>query len=49
MYNKTMEESSDIERKIAEIESEQSNLAHRRSQLLDELAHGIASKNPQLN
>lgn len=33
-----MEEISDIERKIAEIEAELSTLDHRRSQLLDELA-----------
>ena len=37
MYNKAMEESSNNEQKIAEIEAELSNLDHRRSQLLDEL------------
>ena len=37
MYNKSMEETIDIEQKIAEIEAELSNLDHHRSQLLDEL------------
>lgn len=37
LYNKFMEESSDIERKIIEIETELANLDHHRGQLLDEL------------
>ena len=37
MYNKTMPESFDIERKISEIEAELANLDHHRDQLLDEL------------
>jgi superfamily II DNA or RNA helicase len=37
MYNKSMEETVDIEQKIAEIEAELSNLDHHRSQLLGEL------------
>ena len=37
MYNKTMAESFDIERKISEIEAELANLDHHRNQLLDEL------------
>ena len=37
MYNKTMAESFDIERKISEIEAELANLDHHRDQLLDEL------------
>ena len=37
MYNKTMAESFDIERKISEIEAELANLGHHRNQLLDEL------------
>jgi superfamily II DNA or RNA helicase len=37
MYNKTMSESFDIERKISEIEAELVNLDHHRGQLLDEL------------
>ncbi len=37
MYNKTMSESFDIERKISEIEAELANLDHHRNQLLDEL------------
>jgi hypothetical protein len=37
LYNKFMEESSDIERKIVEIETELANLDHHRDQLLDEL------------
>jgi superfamily II DNA or RNA helicase len=37
MYNQSMEETVDIEQKIAEIEAELSNLDHHRSHLLDEL------------
>ena len=37
MYNKTMSESFDIERKISEIEAKLANLDHHRNQLLDEL------------
>ena len=37
MYNKTMSEPFDIERKISEIEAELANLDHHRNQLLDEL------------
>ena len=37
MYNKTMAESFDIERKISEIEAELANLDYHRDQLLDEL------------
>ena len=37
LYNKFMEEPSDIERKIIEIETELVNLDHHRGQLLDEL------------
>lgn len=37
MYNKSMEETVDIEQKIAEIEAELSNLDHRRGQMIDEL------------
>lgn len=37
-FYKIMDESSDIEHKIAEIETELSNLDHRRGQLLEELA-----------
>jgi superfamily II DNA or RNA helicase len=37
MYNKTMSESFDIERKISEIEAELVNLDQHRNQLLDEL------------
>ena len=37
MYNKTMAESFDIERKISEIEAKLANLDHHRNQLLDEL------------
>jgi superfamily II DNA or RNA helicase len=37
MYNKTMAESFDIERKISEIEAELTNLDYHRDQLLDEL------------
>ncbi len=39
MYNKSMEELSDIEQKIAEIEAELAGLSHRRNQLLEKLAH----------
>ena len=37
MYNKTMAEPFDIERKISEIEAKLANLDHHRNQLLDEL------------
>jgi len=37
LYNKVMEESSEIERKITKIEAELVELDHRRGQLLDEL------------
>jgi len=37
MYNKTMSEPFEIERKISEIEAELANLDHHRDQLLDEL------------
>ncbi len=38
MYNKSMEELSDIEQKIAAIEAELAGLSHRRNQLLEKLA-----------
>ena len=38
MYNKTMENTFDMQQRIAEIEAELSNMDHHRTQLLDELA-----------
>jgi hypothetical protein len=38
MYNMFMEESSDIERRITEIETELADLDHHRSRLLEDLA-----------